>query len=225
MSITVYGANVSPFVRKVRVILAEKNIPYELEQVNVFDPPEWFLEISPLKRIPVVKVEGHGILPDSSAICAYLEKAYPKPALYPADPFSYARALWYEEYADTDLVHISGPQVFQAIVIRQLMGKEPNIERAKEALTNQLPPLFDYLNQELEGKEYFVDDRFTIADIAVASPFINISYCGYQPDVERWPNLAAFLKRIWERPSVSALIEEESKLFHKPVDLQVPVTN
>ncbi|MGZ6009598.1 MAG: glutathione S-transferase family protein, partial [Rhizomicrobium sp.] len=90
MALIVYGGSVSPFVRKVRVMLTEKGVDYTLEQVNPFMPPPEFLAISPLKRIPVLRDTDRpepNTLPDSSIICDYIEHKYPKPALYPADPF------------------------------------------------------------------------------------------------------------------------------------------
>jgi len=83
--LVIYGIKGSPFVRKVQVLLAE---------------------INPAKRIPGLRdrsVGAEGILgtiPDSSSICAYLERKHPEPALYPKDAFAYGRALWLEEYAD-----------------------------------------------------------------------------------------------------------------------------
>jgi glutathione S-transferase len=97
MTITLYGAALSPFVRKVRVVLAEKGITYTLDPVSPFAPSEDFLAISPLKRIPVLRDESEGpdaTLPDSSAICAYLERKYPATPVYPTQPFAYGRALW-----------------------------------------------------------------------------------------------------------------------------------
>ena len=78
--LVIYGSPVSPFVRKVAGVCIEKGVPYEVEAVNVFDPPAWFREISPMKRIPVLRdrsvaEEGiAGTIPDSSAICAFIDK-------------------------------------------------------------------------------------------------------------------------------------------------------
>ncbi|HET7335138.1 MAG TPA: glutathione S-transferase family protein, partial [Rhizomicrobium sp.] len=55
MALIVYGGALSPFVRKVRVMLIEKSVDYTLENVNPFAPPPEFLAISPLKRIPVLR--------------------------------------------------------------------------------------------------------------------------------------------------------------------------
>src|SRR5713226_5997898 len=90
-----YGVNASPFVRKVRVALAEKNVPYEHEVVIPVNVSPEFRKMSPLGKIPALR-DGDKALSDSSVICAYLERAHPTPALYPADPYEYARALWFE---------------------------------------------------------------------------------------------------------------------------------
>ena len=70
MSLVVYGINASPFVRKVRTALVEKELEYTLEYLNIFAAPDWFEELSPLKRIPILKdlnVSEDVVIPDSSA--------------------------------------------------------------------------------------------------------------------------------------------------------------
>ena len=54
MSLILYGAPLSPFVRKVDITLREKGVPFELEPVNIMPMPDWFQEISPARRIPVL---------------------------------------------------------------------------------------------------------------------------------------------------------------------------
>jgi glutathione S-transferase len=76
MSLVVLGGSVSPFVRKVRVVLAEKGLDYEHEPVNPFAPPEGWREISPLGRIPAFK-DGDRVINDSSVICQYVERRFP----------------------------------------------------------------------------------------------------------------------------------------------------
>ena len=98
MALIVYGANLSPFVRKVRVALAEKGLAYSLEPVTPFSPPPDFAEISPLKRIPAFRdtdlPEPNNHLADSSVVCDYLEHKYPTPPLYPRDPAGGFHPRW-----------------------------------------------------------------------------------------------------------------------------------
>tara|TARA_R110000868_G_scaffold377802_2_gene643154 strand:+ start:3151 stop:3810 length:660 start_codon:yes stop_codon:yes gene_type:complete len=219
MGLIVYGASLSPFVRKTRVFLAEKGLDYTLKQVNIFPPPDWFKEISPLGRIPVLKDEETGAtLPDSSVICGYLEKKNPSPALYPSDPLSYARALWLEEYADSELANNIGMGMFRPIVVSKLMGKESDRATAEKTLNEKLPRYFAYLDKEIGTKDFFVDDRFTIADISVATQFANLAHTGYRVDDNAYPHLVRYLSAIHARPSFAACIAEESELL-KPLGL------
>jgi glutathione S-transferase len=210
----VHGASASPFVRKVRVFLAEKGVPYELNPVTPFPPlkPE-FKQISPLGKIPVYQ-DGAFSVPDSSVICAYLERKHPSPPLYPQQHEDYARALWFEEWADGGLVTVAGPKIFFPRVIGVLLMKKPADEEAvTKAIREDLPPYLDYLEGELGDGDWLVGGRFSIADIGVGSQFVNLKHAGVTADAARWPKLAAYVDRVHSRPSFKALIEEESKLF------------
>lgn len=215
----IYGMKGSPFVRKVQVVLAEKGVPYDLEAVNIFPAPDWFAEISPARRIPVLRdrsiaVEGpEGTLPDSSVICAYIERKHPQPALYPESAYDCARAAWVEEYADTELAGLVGMGMFRPLVIAKLMGKEPDVDRGRKTFREKLPPLFDYLERELGDAEYLVGDALSIADVSLASQLVNLRFAGGGVDAARWPKLAAWTERMHARPSFEACIEEESRFF------------
>ncbi|HIF94827.1 MAG: glutathione S-transferase family protein [Myxococcales bacterium] len=102
-----HGVSLSPFVRKVRAVLHLKSIDYDLVNVMPGGMDSEFLEKSPLSKIPVWQ-EGGWTPPDSSAICAYLERVKHAPALYPSDPREFAQALFWEKYADTRLNESGG---------------------------------------------------------------------------------------------------------------------
>lgn len=218
MTYKVFGANASPFVRKVRVLLAEKGLDYELESVNPFAPPEGFRRISPLGKIPGFQ-DGDKSLADSTAICIYIERCNPQPALYPSDNYQYARALWFEEYMDSAFLPIAGPEVFRPLVMAPIMMKQevtPEIKAtALEAVDHKLAPMWDYLERELGANQFFVNDTLSIADIAVASAHVNLWHAGVEPDAKHWPRLGGFLQRMRVRPSLAALIEEESKTWNR----------
>jgi glutathione S-transferase len=219
MSLVVYGGSVSPFVRKVRVFLAEKGLDYRHEQVNPFAPPPGYREISPLGRIPAFK-DGDRTLADSSIICAYLERRSPKPALYPTDPYEYARALWFEEFMDGGVVPVVGPPIFFELVLKPLFsgGKPPEAaaeEAAQKVWEEKAAPMLAYLEQELGDREFFVGDRLTIADITVGSILVNPRHAGFAPERKRFPKLRAFLDRMWSRPSLAKLIDEDTPVFGK----------
>jgi glutathione S-transferase len=218
MSLTILGGNVSPFVRKVRVFCAEKGIAYDLQPVNPFSPPPGFRDISPLGRIPVLR-DGDKHLPDSSVICAYLERKHPKPALVPSDLDDYARTLWLEEYVDGGLIPKAGPNVFFPLVLKPLFTGQPVDETEPlRFAAEELPPYFEYLEKEIGDREFFVGDRLTLADITVATPFVNLRHAGVAPERKRFPKLRAFIDRMHGRPSFKACIEEESPVFGKRAD-------
>jgi glutathione S-transferase len=219
MSLVVLGGSVSPFVRKVRVVLAEKGLDYEHEQVNPFAGPPGWREISPLGKIPAFK-DGDRSLCDSSVICAYLEKRFPTPALYPTDPYDYARALWFEEFMDGGVVPVVGPKVFFPLVLQPIFsgGQAPSAEveaLAKKTFEEDAAPLFAYLEKEIGDRDYFVGNQLTIADIAVASIMVNPWLAGFAPERKRFPKLRAFLDRMWSRPSFKKVIEGDLPVFGK----------
>lgn len=207
--ITVYGANISPFVRKVRVFLAEKNIQYKLEPINPFTAGPEYKKLSPLGRIPAFQ-DGNVTLADSSVICAYVEKTNPQPALIPTVPADYAQALWFEEYGDGGLAPIFGGEIFRQRVVMPLFFKQPGDEAmAQKAIDEKLPPLFDYLEGGLSDRTTLVGNNFTLGDIGVATQFVNLRHAGVTVDVQRWPKLARFVAAVHGRTSFKAVIEEE----------------
>jgi glutathione S-transferase len=208
-----FGANVSPFVRKTRVFLAEKGLSYEYEQLSPFPPSEKLRQLSPLGRIPAFQ-DGDKTLADSSIICAYLENTHPQPALYPSDPYDYARALYFEEYGDGGLAPIIGPKIFFNKIVGPLLMKRPvDEELAKTAVEKDLPPMFDYLESKVTG-DFLVGDKLTIGDIGIATSFVNFKHAGYKVDAGRWPKLAAYIGQIHSRPSFKTVIDEEVNTYH-----------
>jgi glutathione S-transferase len=206
------GANPSPFVRKVKVVLAEKNLPFEQEQIAPFPASAEFRKISPLGRIPAFQ-DGDKTLVDSSVISAYLERIHPQPALYPSDPYEYARALWFEEYGDAGLAPIIGTKMFfNKIVGPALMKRTVDEAVFRKAEQEELPPMFSYLEGELNG-DFIVGNSLTIGDISLGSQFVNLLLCGVTPDGSKWPKLAAYVNRIHSRPSFKPLIDGDKKMF------------
>jgi len=216
MALILYGSNLSPFVRKVRVILIEKNAPYTLDQINPFRQPPEFAAISPLKRIPVLRdtdLPEPNTLPDSSVIADYLENKFPQPALYPKTHFARARALWFEEYSDGGIFPVMGPGLFFERVVKKFQRGVTDQELCARTVAERLPPFFDYLESEIRGKPFLVDDCFTIADIAVASVMANYRHSGEELDAVRWPHFASYVGKILARPSFQAVLTEEQKLI------------
>jgi glutathione S-transferase len=226
--LVLYGSPLSPFLRKAAGVCIAKGVPFEVEAINVFDPPAWFREISPMKRIPVLRdrsvaEEGlAGTIPDSSAICAYIEKKHPAPALYPADPVAYGEALFIEEFADTSLAMAGGLGIFRPIFFAMSKGEEPGLEKARDAWANQLPPIFDVLETRLDGRAYFAGDALSIADITVACVLMQIALVAEMP-LGNWPGLAAHLTAMKALPLIAGPYAGAEKIVRKalptPFDL------
>ena len=207
------GAFGSPFVRKVFVALNEKGIPFEHEQVIPFGAPASYRKLSPLGKIPAYQ-DGDKTLADSSVIIAYLEKTHSQSPLYPSDPYDYARALWFEEYGDGGLAPLIGGKVFfPKVIAPRFFKQEPNLADIQKVVDTELPPMFDYLEGELWNNEYLIGNKFSVADIGIATQFVNLMLAGYGVDTKRWPKLAAYVNRIHSRPSFKAAIDQEKKAF------------
>jgi glutathione S-transferase len=205
---TIHGVNASPFVRKIRAVFEEKGLAYDLNPVMPFGTSDEFREISPLGKIPVYQ-DGDYTLPDSSCIALYIERKHPEPALYPADDEAFGRALFLEEYADTKLTEVLTTVFVQRVINKKIMKGESDESICRTALTERIPPVLDYLESLVGGGDGIVEGRFSIADIAIASPFVNFAHAGEKVDASRWPGLAAYVDRVHARPSYRKLIDEE----------------
>jgi glutathione S-transferase len=218
---TLHGVSLSPFVRKVRAVLAIKAIDYELVNVMPGAMDSEFLAKSPLSKIPVWEEDGW-TLPDSSAICAYLERVEPAPPLYPSDPREFATALFWEEYADTRIVDSSSPIFFQRVVRGRFFKQSADENIVRRHLDEVLPPVFDQIEElfiggvlgktiagAIETGEPLSNQEITIAPLSVWSPLVNLDHAGYELDAKSWPRLAAFKQAMGGHPVLQALIEEE----------------
>ncbi len=214
MSITVYGASLSPFVRKVCIALVEKQIPYEQVQVDPARLPEDYYELSPFGRIPALK-DGDDVLADSAVILSYLERKYPEHPLGYEDPYLQAKVQWFEKFADYELAPNTTFGVFRNRVLMKMMKQECDDAYVEKCLRDRLPGLLDYLESSIQENEFIVGDRLTVADIAIASQFVNFSYGNESIDPQRWPNSAAYVKRLHERPTIAPMIAQESAFIQK----------
>lgn len=206
----VYGARLSPFVRKVLVVLELKGLGYE--QVDVFpgmQTPE-FLKISPLGKIPALEDEALQVS-DSTVICEYLEERYPTVSTLPSSPQERATARWLEEYADTRLMELCGGGIYLERVVKPMFFKQPTDQAKVDKTINELmPPVLTYLESQAP-KEGFLFGDFGRVDISVISPIINATYAGYVVDATKWPVLAAYVERVRAHPVVVKILQIEGK--------------
>jgi glutathione S-transferase len=193
--LVIYGTPVSPFVRKVEAVLRSEGVAYDFENINIMDMPDWFLEISPARRIPVLRDrsvgnEGaSGTIADSSAICLYLDRKLDA-GLYGETAFDAGRVAALEEYADTELAQPLGMKLFRPILFPRFTGQASDVETARQTYQEVLPRHFDYLEGMLGGNDFFVSDRFSVADIAIGAQLTQLDLVVSSTYADRWPALA-----------------------------------
>jgi glutathione S-transferase len=208
----VFGSSISPFVRKVLVFAAEKGIEVESKPLGLGSDDPAFLAASPFRKIPALQ-DGDFLLSDSSAIVAYLDAVSPEPALIPAAPKARARTIWYDEFADTILMGCGRTLFFNRIVAPRFLKREGDLAAADLAEREELPPILDYLEGVIPDSFFLVEDRLTLADIAVASPLVNVRHhLGIDVGGGR-PKLGRYLDGILARPSFKHWIDREVAFF------------
>ena len=210
----VYGSSMSPFVRKVLSFAAEKGIEVDTKPIGLASQDPEFRAASPFGKIPGFR-DGDFAISDSTAIVTYLEAVKPDPNLIPTDPRARARTIWYEEFGDTLLCAAGGKMFFNRIVAPKFLGREGDLAAADAAEANELPPLLDYLEGVIPESGFLVEDRLTLADIAVASPFANFRHLALALDEARWPKALAFADRILARESFRFWIDKETAFLRR----------
>ena len=210
--LTVYGAALSPFVRKVLMVLEYKGMAYDL--VPVFpgsDDPD-FVKMSPLKKIPAIDHDGFTIS-DSSVICRYLEQIHPDKPIYPADPKAQAQACWLEEFGDSVLIN-GCATIFQERMLKpKFLGQEGDEANAQKTIDSVLPPLLTYLESKVPEKGVLIGDHISIADISIITCFVQAKYGNYEVDASRYPKLRAYIDRCNTNEILQKLVAKEKEML------------
>ncbi|MDP8913695.1 MAG: glutathione S-transferase family protein [Pseudomonadota bacterium] len=205
----VYGSSLSPYVRKVLAFAAEKGIEVESKPIALGEQDPAFREASPFGKMPGFR-DGDFAIYDSSAIITYLEAIKPEPALIPAEPRARARTIWYDEFADTLLMGCGGKMFFNRVVAPRFLKREGDLAAADKAEREELPPFLDYLERVIPESGFLVEDRLTLADLSVASPFANFGHMGVTCDPASHPRLKAYVESILARPSFKSWVDREA---------------
>jgi glutathione S-transferase len=208
----VYGNTLSPFVRKTLAFAAEKGLEVELVAAGMGQGPPEFKQASPFGKMPGFK-DGDFLISDSTAIVTYLEAIKPEPNLIPTEPKARARTIWYEEFADTIVAACGGKVFFNRVVAPRFMGREGDLAAADEAQRTEFPKLVDYLEAVIPPSGFLVEDRITLADIAVVSPFHTMSLAGCGIDAATHPKTAKYVEGILARPSYAGMVAQERAMF------------
>lgn len=206
--LTIHGVPLSVHTRKVIVTAILKSIDHQVEPVIPFDPPAGWRDLSPAGLIPAI-TDGDFRLADSTAICQYLERRHPTPAILPTDPEDLGRALSLEAYAGGTLFrHVVHVLFFQKVIRPGMLRQPTDLAAVDAVLATEPPRIFGYLETRAGGP-YLVGDALTLADIAVTSNLINYQYLGYRIDRNAWPRLADYAARMIDHPAFrTALVAE-----------------
>ena len=205
----IYGFPLSPFVRKVVVAVKEKGLEAEVVPSNPSQPDEEFAAISPFHKIPAFR-DGDFTLADSTAIVTYLDAKYPEPALLPASPEARAKAIWFEDVADTVFIPAGAPIVLNRFLRPRIFGTEGDEAAAIDAEEAVKRPLA-YLDGAVS--DGWLAGEFTVGDIAVASVIRTLGYAGWQLDEAAYPRLAAWYGRVQAREGWKQAAEVENAMI------------
>lgn len=213
---TIIGSYLSPYVRKVLVCLEIKQIAYEIDPIVPYYGNEEFSAISPLRRIPVL-IDSAVTLADSTAICEYLNEAYPGPSLLPGEPGSRAHSRWLEEFADSRMGDVFIWRYYNQLVIRRKVWHRPPDQAVLDAAINkEIPGILDYLESQVSGSAYLFGE-IAVADIAIASFFRNAHFAGFRLDSTRWPRTATFIEYVFAHPGFEKLRVYEDLMMSTPI--------
>jgi glutathione S-transferase len=183
---TLYDAARCPYCARVRIVLAEKEIPFETVEVDLENRPRWLSEKNPAGRVPVLE-EDDFVLPESRVIMEYLEESYPRPPLLPREPAERALVrLWLERFDD-----LARP--YYGVVFDGETSETLEAELAK-------------LDSALAANTYLAGSEFTLADVAYV-PWIIRAEGRAGIDLGAHENLRAWLGRLTQRGSVAGEVE------------------
>ena len=210
-----YGSTLSPFVRKAAAFATEKGVEFELKPTRIGDDDQGFCAASPFRKMPALQ-DGDYCLADSSAICHYLEAKHPDPALIPSEPKARGKTVWFDEFADTVLFGCGQKVFFNRVVAPRFLNRAGDEAAAEAALRDELPPILDYLESVAPDEGgYLVGDSLTLADIAVASPFVNFIHLNVEFDASKHPRTKRYVERILARPSFKPFVEREAAFLER----------
>ncbi|PWR23706.1 glutathione S-transferase family protein [Zavarzinia compransoris] len=207
-----YGAILSPFVRKALLALKEKGLAFEHQMVMPGDKSPAFRALSPFGKIPAF-ADGDFKICDSTAIVTYLDAKYPETPVLPADPAERARAIWFEEFSDTIVGAQVGALFWNRVVAPRFMGQKGDDAAADKAEREGLPPILDYLETQIQANNLLVGQTVSIADLSLGAQFVNLAYAGVEVDAAKYPKLAGYLAVIQARPAFIEVLAAEKALM------------
>ena len=204
-----YYNPLSPFSRKVLVTLYEKNIEFDGEIVNIFDPEEHakYKEINPIGKVPFLVLEDRKI-PESSIIMEYLDTNFSTGTkLLPEDPDLARRARFHDRIGDLYIIEPAGTLYFQKLLPEDKRD-QAKIDKARSTIEMHLK-----IGEQMLKTPYVLGEQLTYADIAASSGLNFYLASGY--NLNDFPVMKAWLDRMNERASWKRIHEESQPLLDK----------
>lgn len=195
----------APNPRRVRIFLAEKSVAYDTIEVLIAQgahQTDDFRRKNPLSLLPVLELEDGRVLRESMAICRYVEEMHPEPNLFGADAWERAQIEMWNRHAELELLWPIS-QVFRN-TNKFWVGRIKQAPEFGEIMREQIAGRFDWLDIELGKRPYMAGERFTVADITALCALDFGKVSDIRIKAETHPNLAAWYRRVTERPSTKA---------------------
>jgi len=204
----------SPFCRKLRLVLAEKGIETVLVEEPWWERRLPFLRLNPAGKVPVLEIDGL-VLSDSNAIAEYLEETRPEPPLIPGGPAERAEVRRLVAYFDDKFHHEVTVNLLHERVTKRLSRQGyPDSQRIKAGLA-AIRYHLDYLEWLADQRRWLAGERFSLADIAAAAQLSCLDFIG-DVDWDRVPNARIWYARIKSRPSFRPLLADSLPGFRPP---------
>ena len=197
------GSLTSPYVRKVRVVLAEKKIDYEFELDSPWLPETRVPHINPLGKIPALVLDDDTVLFDSRVISEYLDNVAPNNKLMPAPNRERTEVKRWEALADG---------ICDAAALVFLERKRPTKQQNPEWISRQeekIARALEYMSEQLGENVWCMGTHFSLADIAACCA---LGYLAFRfPEIswnENHPNLARLYAKGMQRPALADTIPQ-----------------
>ncbi len=194
-----------PYTQRAAIQLAEKGVAHERVYIDLANKPEWFLKVSPLAKVPLLRV-GDAAIFETAVICEYIEEVEPAVPLHPAAPLDRARHRSWAEFAS-------------AIIGDVFAFYTAPDAAAFERKSGDLQARFRWLDRHLGDGPYFAGTRFCLVDAAFApifrlfETFDRIGDFGIFNELQRVP---AYRASLAERASVrQAVVSDYAELFRQ----------
>ncbi len=197
--IQLLGGLSSPFTRKIRILIAEMNIPFDYLPENPAGEINQIIPHNPLGKVPVIIVDGTQEIYDSRVIIEYLEWLSPSPALIPPGGMERIAVKRWEALADG---------ICDAGVVCQLEHRRPPEKKHQVAIHRQTRKFergVEMASKQLGDNQWCHGNAFSLADIAIgtAMEWIGLRYPDNDPR-KRYANLKALHERLMQRPAFAS---------------------